>query len=371
MRVLSRCFYLMLCLLILNRLPAFAELEKQRQFKPALPGYTYSFPADHYSHEEYKTEWWYYTGHLHAKTGEEFGFELTFFRSGIPISDGVKSGPWAIKNMYMGHFAVSDLQNKRFYHQEKTSRAGVASAGASDKTYKVWTENWSASSDAKVHHLKAASKDCALDLQLKEGKQAVIHGKNGVSQKASCVGCASHYYSLTRMPASGKLKVAGKEYEVDGIAWMDHEFGSNQLEADQIGWDWYSIQLDDQTELMLYVMRLKNGKIDSNSSGTFVNKDGTSTQLPLSNYTIEKSASWKSPNTNATYPAKWHVSIAPLKLELDIIPQLAEQELASDHGGISYWEGSCSVNGLSSGKPIKGKAYVELTGYDKDFNRKI
>jgi predicted secreted hydrolase len=355
----------------LNCSAVLGDVNAERHFKPALPGYTFSFPADHYSHEEYKTEWWYYTGHLLAKSGEEFGFELTFFRSGVPIADGVSEGPWSLKNMYMGHFAMSDLQNKRFYHLEKMSRGGVASAGASDKKYEVWTENWSAMAEGKDHRLQASSKDCVIDLKLGEGKPPAIHGENGVSQKANCVGCASHYYSLTRMPVSGKIKIADKNFEVDGIAWMDHEFGSNQLGSDQVGWDWYSIQLDDQTELMLYVMRLKNGKVDPNSSGTFIRNNGGTTHLPLSSYKIDKTATWKSPHTNANYPSRWHVSLPSLKLELDIVPQLADQELASENGGISYWEGACTVNGLSSGKPIKGKAYVELTGYDKDFNRKI
>jgi predicted secreted hydrolase len=308
---------------------------------------------------------------LQSTSGKEFGFELTFFRSGVPLADGVKHGPWVLKNIYMTHLALSDVAGKTFYHDEKICRAGVGSAGAEANTYKVWTENWSVNRDNGQHHLVAKDKDFGIDLQLDEGKSPAIHGENGVSQKASCVGCASHYYSFTRMPASGKVSVRGETIPVKGIAWMDHEFGSNQLTADQVGWDWYSIQLDDNTELMLYVMRLKNGKYDTNSSGTYILADGKTEHLPLKDYKVSSTGTWVSPHTGGKYPSRWHVSVPSKRIELNIEPLLDDQELLSRRGGISYWEGTCKVSGSKDAKSVSGKAYVELTGYSRELNKNI
>lgn len=340
-------------------------------YEQALPGYKYRFPEDHYSHDRYRTEWWYYTGHLKNESGREFGFELTFFRSASPVEGGIKSGAWTLSNIYMAHFALSDVQGQKFFNDEKLSRSGVGAAGASQSACKVWTENWSLDRVGKLHKIRAVDADNSLQLSLEESAEPVIHGENGVSQKANCVGCASHYYSFTRMPAQGTLKFAGSTFKVTGEAWMDHEFGSNQLTAEQVGWDWFSLQLDDKTEIMLYAMRLKNSKLDPNSSGTYVS-DGKTQHLKLSDYTIKSSREWKSPHTGGAYPARWHVSIPSRKLELDIEPQLADQELVSHRNdGISYWEGACSVKGSRGGSPISGRAYVELTGYNKNFHMNI
>lgn len=346
----------------------------ERSFKKALPGYRYHFPADHFSHEDFKTEWWYYTGHLESSDKKPFGFELTFFRSGVPISDAVSGGAFELKNVYMAHFALTDVSSKKFYHEEKLSRGGAGSAGASDKDYKVWLENWTASRDPKTgkHFLAARSKDCSIKLSLGEGKIPAIHGHQGVSQKASCVGCASHYYSHTRMPADGELSVDGKTYNVRGTAWMDHEFGSNQLASNQIGWDWFSIQLTDGSDIMLYLMRLKDGTYDPHSSGTFVAADGGVEHLQLKDYQIEPSQKWKSPHTGGQYPTSFHVTVPGKQLDLKINALVQDQELASkDKAGISYWEGACRVTGTHAGAPVQGQAYVEMTGYSEAFNRKI
>lgn len=346
-----------------------------RKFKAALPGYRYRFPEDHFSHDEFKTEWWYYTGHLESADHKAFGYELTFFRSGVPISDGVKGGAWEMKNVYMAHFAVSDIGNKKFFHDEKLSRAGAGSAGASgEKEYKVWIENWSASSRGagRKHFLVAKSKGYSIDFELDEGKIPAIHGAHGVSQKASCAGCASHYYSLTRMPTKGVITVGDKQLAVQGTSWMDHEFGSNQLTADQVGWDWFSVQLDDGSDLMLYLMRLKNGSYDKHSSGTLINSDGSTTHLALNDYKVEASKLWNSPHTGGKYPTSFHVTIPSKQIDLQLDSVLADQELASkDKTGISYWEGACRVKGTKAGSSIAGRAYVEMTGYSEAFTKKI
>lgn len=350
-----------------------AEPALQHKYELALPGYKYKFPQDHFSHESYKTEWWYYTGHLESEDHHQFGYELTFFRSGIAIEDGVKSGPWQMKDAYMAHFAVSDLSGKQFFHEERTSRAGLSAAGAESSRFHVWLQNWSVSpAGPNTHQLAARSKNCSISLHLAQGKPAVLHGENGVSQKASCVGCASHYYSLTRMPTDGEISIAGRKFKVRGQSWMDHEFGSNQLAADQVGWDWFSIQLDDGSEIMLYLMRLKNGSYDPHSSGTYILKDGKSEHLKLSDYQITSSGAWTSPHTGGRYPTHFDVRIPKRNLELQIDSLLNDQELASsEKQGISYWEGACRVSGRLDGKPVAGQAYVEMTGYAKAFNSAI
>lgn len=358
--------------LLLIHPSAIADAEKK--FKLALPGYRYKFPADHYSHDEFKTEWWYYTGHLQSNEGKPFGFELTFFRSGVPIIDGVSTGAFQLKNVYMAHFALTDVAAKKFYHEEKMSRGGAGAAGASEKDYRVWLENWSVTRDPKTgrHILNARTKDCSIKLYLDEGKVPALHGNQGVSQKASCVGCASHYYSLTRMPADGELTVGETKYFVRGSGWMDHEFGSNQLAADQVGWDWFSIQLDDGTDMMLYLMRLRNGSYDPHSSGTFVAADGGVEHLQLKDYSIQPSQKWKSPHTGGQYPTRFHVTVPSKQLDIQIEALVQDQELASkDKSGISYWEGACRVSGKRAGANVRGQAYVEMTGYSEAFNRKI
>lgn len=346
-----------------------------RDFKLALPGYKFEFPRDHGKHDEFKTEWWYYTGHLQSKEGRKFGFELTFFRSGVPLARRIKEGPWKMNDLYMAHFAISDLSKKSFYHEQKFCRESSAFAKNSADKFEVKVENWSSVIRNKKHHLLASSGPHSIDLQLEQGKDPVIHGIGGVSQKSNKKGAASHYYSLTRMPARAALSIDGQKLALEGEAWMDHEFGSNQLGKEQAGWDWFSIQLNDGSEIMLYLMRLKGSGYDQCSSGTFVDSSGKWQHLPFLSYKIKSKSYWQSPHTKANYPNHWHIELPEKGLVLDIEPELADQELVSSGsaGGarINYWEGACRVSGLKQNKIISGRAYVELTGYDKEFDKEF
>lgn len=349
-----------------------ATTRKSKEFRRALPGYVFQFPQDHRSHNEFKTEWWYYTGHLETPQKKPFGFELTFFRSGLDTSKQVQTSRWKVDNVYLAHFAVSDLAEKKFLFHSQTNRPGVATAGADQQKYQVWNGGWSATLDGNTHALKASQPDYAIDLKLTSAKPPAVHGKNGVSQKANCVGCASHYYSMTRMLAKGTIRRGAKTLPVEGTVWMDHEFGSNQLTKEQIGWDWFSIQLEDNSEIMLYVMRLKSGQFDPNSSGTIISADGKTEHLSLTDYKIDVEKHWKSSATKANYPAGWHVVIPGRQLDITIEPLLDNQELIGDQtSGISYWEGACKATGTANGKNISGQAYVELTGYAGDFTSNI
>jgi len=221
------------------------------QFQPALPGYRYEFLRDYFNHPDYQTEWWYYTGNIQSPDGHKFGFELTFFRQGIS-RDPKQHSAWDLRDVYFAHFALSDLTGKKFFHTERSNRFGPGIAGASMKLQKVWNGNWSVEWANGEERLTALADSFVLKLSLRPEKPPVIHGENGVSQKSAGPGRASYYFSETRLAASGSLTFDAQQYSVVGLAWMDHEFFTHQLEANQIGWDWFSIQLDDNSELMLF-----------------------------------------------------------------------------------------------------------------------
>ena len=337
-------------------------------FQPATAGYQYTFPRDHGSHPPYRTEWWYYTGHLRSKNGRAFGFELTFFRRGVP-PDNITTLPskWSVKDLYLAHFAVTDITGKRFHFSEKFSREGLGKAGADESRLCVWIDDWRAEAltdQTGSHTLVAHDQTHALALTLQPAKPLVTHGAAGISRKGKDVGQASHYYSFTRLATSGKLTIDGESFDVTGLSWMDHEFGSAELGTDQVGWDWFSIQLEDDTELMLYRMRRKDGSSDLASSGTVVSPDGRSRHLEVTDFQIESTGSWTSPESKATYPSRWKLTFPSLDLVLDVTPLLADQELRTSRSTkVSYWEGAVAVTGTKQGKPVKGQGYVELTGY--------
>lgn len=359
-------------LLLVGSLSYLAAQMQTKAFQQALPGYTFVFPGDHAAHPDYKTEWWYYTGHLKAEDGREFGYELTFFRSALDSEGLPKASDWSLKEMYPAHFAVSDIGKRRFFYTEKLNRGAAGIAGARTDVYSVWNELWFAELLGKTHMLRADSPDYSIHLTLTPEKPPVVHGRDGVSQKSDCVGCASHYYSLTRLKTDGVLYVDGKPVVVSGQSWMDHEFGSNQLSKNQVGWDWFSIQLADGTELMLYLIRQQDGRPDANSSGTWVGADGRSVHLSQKDFTVTPLSRWKSPNSPGTYPMGWRVSVPSKGVALTLTPAFEGQELVTRQStGITYWEGATRVSGQSGDKPVGGEAYVEMTGYAQAFRQKI
>lgn len=350
----------------------FVTSAEARIFRQALPGYTFAFPHDHVSHEDYKTEWWYYTGHLESKDNKHYGYELTFFRTGIDSAEEKKASPWDVKDIFLAHFAITDESGKTFHFYEKMNRSGLNSSGANTDHYYVYNENWSVEQIGDKFILKADTPDLGLHLILSSLKPPVVHGQNGVSQKASCRGCASHYYSMTRLQSAGYIYMKNQAIPVAGLSWMDHEFGSNQLTAEQTGWDWFSIQLDNNSELMFYIIKKTNNQIDINSSGTLVYSDGKSKHITQSQFLVTTKRTWKSPHTGGVYPMDWTINIPDEKLNLQLTPVLDDQELSTAKStGVSYWEGATTVKGLMDGKPVHGQAYVEMTGYAEKFHKNI
>lgn len=332
-----------------------------QEYKLALPGYKYEFPRDYFNHEEYQTEWWYYTGNVRAADGHRFGFELTFFRQGV--SSESASPPWFVRDLWMAHLALSDVTGQHFYHEERLNRAGPGLAGADERSAVVWNGNWQARIDGHEEGVRGVGADFGLGLKLVPAKQPVIHGQDGISRKAQGTGHASHYFSLTRLLTSGSIELDGKTYSVEGTSWMDHEFFTGSMAADETGWDWLSAQLEDGSELMLYRLRHRDGSIDPYSSGTYVDSQGRSMFLPAKDFTILPSGdNWTSPATKASYPERWHVAVPKLGIELEITTPLRNQELEASYGP-SYWEGAVDITGQRGGSAVAGVGYLEMTGY--------
>ena len=340
-------------------------------FRPALPGYVFAFPRDHFSHEEYRTEWWYYTGHVRAKGGERYGYQVTFFRSGLAEARANPSR-WAARNLYLAHFAVSDISRRGFRYFERVSRAGLGQAGASETELRVWIGDWEVRGDGGTQRLRAKDGEHAVDLTLVTQKPPVVHGENGVSQKGEGRGHASHYYSLTRLKTDGTITVRGKAFPVTGLSWMDHEFGSTQLNPDQVGWDWFSLQLDDGSELMLSIIRKSDGRPDPYSAGTFVAPDGHTVGLRHPDFAVLPLEQWKSPRGRGVYPMKWRVSVPQVGVEVTVTPALADQELDTGKSTrVTYWEGAVFAEGTRQSRRVSGHGYVEMTGYSEPFRKKL
>lgn len=349
-------------------------------FKPALPGRIFSFPQDHFSHPEFKTEWWYYSGHLQTLDRDKrfYGYQLTFFRTALKREKNAAS-KWSVRDLYFAHLALTDKSKKNFEYREKVSRGSLGEAGAlpyaDHKLFRVWVEDWSVEGKGSAmqdHLLKARDKDFGIELTLTQEKRPVVHGKNGISQKGAGAGHASHYYSISRLETKGKIFLRGNEFPVQGISWMDHEFGSNQLGQDQVGWDWFSIQLDQGTDLMFYQIRHRDRRLDPFSSGTIIFADGSYEHLPLDTFQIDAQKKWKSRKSGAIYPSGWSVKIPGRQIELTLSPTAEDQELITQGSTrVTYWEGSVSIDGKYRGTPVKGMGYVELTGYAGPFRKGI
>ncbi len=360
-------------------------------YQAALPGKNLSFPQDHFSHPGFKTEWWYYTGHLATESGKSFGYQVTFFRFGLrdrqseekeqpPRFESPHRGELALRgpqgresirtveplfsDLYLTHFALSDKQEKRFLFRERSNRGYGNKAGAALDRLLVWNEDWKLAGQGQNHLIEVRERDTVLRLQLSPLKPPVLHGDKGLSQKGEGKGRASYYYSFTRMKTEGELEIGGKKEGVRGISWMDHEFGSDQLGEDQVGWDWFSLQLDNKTEIMLYLMRKKDGSVDPYSSGTVIYQNGGTKHLTHGDFRVEVLERWKSPKSGGDYPMRWRVAIPSEGIELEIAPFFAEQELDTRKSTrVIYWEGAVQVKGSYRKKPIQGLGYVEMTGY--------
>ncbi len=328
----------------------------------------FSFPADAGPHPEFRQEWWYTTGNLEAADGERFGFELTFFRYALMPPGKVSAGgtsAWHASEIYLAHFAVTDVAAGRFRYAQKVSRAALGLAGAAAEPLHVWVDDWylkAAPGVATSWLLHAGGEGYELDLELDASGPPVLNGVEGFSAKSSTPGDASYYYSLPRLGVRGRLVREGRGIAVTGLAWFDREWGSGALGSGQVGWDWFALQLQDGSTLMFYALRAAHGGIDAHSAGTFVERAGTVQPLAAREVSVEVTDHWVSP-AGVRYPSAWRVKVARLGLELTVRPLLADQELRT---APRYWEGAVDVRGTRAGEALGGRGYVELVGYPQE-----
>ncbi len=352
---MRRIFPIIVLTLIISCSPRYI-IDHTRPVRPV------ELPRDDAAHYNAQTEWWYYTGHLQADDGAEYGFEVTFFKR---LTGEDRAPAWLfrmpahwIKEVAMlGHFAVTDLEQKKFKAAEihNLSRRWKADP---DRLH-VFINGWSVEAKDGSHLLRAAMRGYSIDLKLTPVKAAALNGPGGILEKGVNT---NYYYSYTNMKAEGTIQVKGKKKTVTGKSWMDHEFGPMGLVSKRIGWDWFSIQLENNTELMIYLIK-ENDAVVSQSGGTYVDAAGKTRLLKLTDVDVTATATWTSPRTKAVYPAGWDITVKPLNLRLTVKPLLPEQELTLNP--VTYWEGAVRAEGASEGKAIAGKGYVELVGYDK------
>ena len=323
----------------------------------------FEFPADHGSHDEYQSEWWYFTGNLQTERGRHFGFELTFFRFALDPVAAERPSAWGTNQAWMGHLAVTDTDGGEFIAVERFSREALGLAGDQADPFRIWLEDWSASGDGPdipPLDLRAGTDRAGLALTLSGGKPPVSQGDNGLDRKGPERGNASHYYSLTRLDASGTVRIDDAQFEVNGSAWMDREWSTSSLSVDLIGWDWFGLQLNDGRELMYYRLRGEDGGSSPFSGGSLITPTGERIALTVDEVSLTPLEHWTSPETGARYPVSWELSLPGNELTLRIEPYLPQQELNLT---VRYWEGAVRVTGTEAGRALTGHGYAELTGY--------
>ena len=343
-------------------------------WKPARPDYAWSFPRDHWARTGYRTEWWYFTGHLQTRgeTPRRFGYQFTFFRVGLQPASPPLNSAWTARDVIMGHAAVTDLTGKRHLFAEVLYRAMPLLGEFGDGTGPLiaWSRGpagssgrWSLHWNGEGFDLTASdeSQDFVFRLTTRGTKGPVFQGPNGYSVKGGDDGAASQYYSYTRMATRGRVSIDGEGHEVEGVSWMDKEFGSNQLGARQIGWDWFSLQLDDGRDLMLYLLRDRRNRVDF-AHGTLIFKDGRTRYLESGAWSVRATGAWTSPRNGARYPAGWEVALPGEGLKMTVTPEVPDSENVSRLlPGLAYWEGPVRIE--TAGGVRLGRGYVELTGY--------
>ena len=361
---------------------------------------SFRFPEDHGPHPDYRTEWWYVTGHLETEEGRRFGVQLTVFRSalapeapaaGTPPGDApagsapeadARPSAWTTRQAWMAHLAVTDVEAGRFHGFERFERGAVGLAGARVEPFRVWVGDWEmrgpsedrvlparaaggfppgdASASIFPLSLSAREGEVALELDLSPAKPLVLQGEEGLSRKGPAPGNASYYYSFTRLQARGDVTTPAGRFPVTGTAWLDREWSTSSLPAGVVGWDWFALQMDDGRDLMLNVLRQADGAPSPHSGGVMVSADGTPERVSAETWNVEVLDRWTSPVDGAAYPSAWRVRVPAHGLDVRVRPLLPHQELDVT---FRYWEGAVEVTGRDGNGPVTGRGYVELTGY--------
>ena len=349
--------------------PAAADVEsllgdgETAGYARASPAPDFTFPADHGAHPDFRSEWWYFTGNLEDDAGRAFGFQLTFFRFALAPQPRGGASAWGTRQAWMAHFAVSDVAGQQFHRSERLQRGALGLAGARAAPFRVWLGNWQAASTGQglfPLRLVADAGEHSIDLRLDDARPLVLQGADGYSPKGPEAGNASLYYSHMRIAAGGRLRLDGTWREVRGEAWLDREWSTSALGPDLEGWEWFSLQLDDGSDLMLYRLRRDDGGASPFSAGTLVAADGRVSRLGVEDFELEPGRTWTSPETGSRYPVEWRLRIPAADLELTVVPLLDAQEMALS---VRYWEGAVRARGTRGDRTMAGRGYLELAGY--------
>lgn len=368
-------------------------------FAQALGPREFVFPDDHGAHPGFKTEWWYYTGNLFTEEGRQFGYQFTIFRNQLrpsgedfarinqkdpvrinqkepvpmnPEGNSARESEWSTNQLYLAHFAISDVSKRDHVFDERYSRGTAGLAGASVDPYRIWLEDWEITrvKDSKATderfpvRIKAEMSDgTALDVVLNPQKPLVLQGEEGYDKKGGEDGNASYYISFTRMQTEGLLKKDGESLAVSGLSWMDHEWSTSALDSGQTGWDWFSIQLSNGYELMYYQIRNADPELAPQTTGSLVAPNGQKRDLDQGEVRLEVLEYWTSPHTGARYPMQWTLAIPSEELEMDVTTVFDDQEMTVS---VQYYEGALHVSGKLRDEAIDGNGYIEMTGYEQD-----
>ena len=337
----------------------------QRAYQPR----RFHFPADHGPHPEFRNEWWYVTGNLADASGRPFGYQLTLFRIALSPDPPAADSAWRTHQVYMGHFALTDVAGEQHHGFERFSRSALGLAGAQAAPFRVWLEDWQLSgsaTDALPMRVRAQQGGIAVDLTLQAGKPLVLQGDRGLSQKSAEPGNASYYYSYTRLPTQGVVELNGRTFTVHGSSWLDREWSTSALGPEQSGWDWFALQLDDGRELMFYRLRHRDGGMDAFSKGVLVDAHGQARGLRREEVELQPLGEWTSRRTGDRYPAGWRLRLPGEPLDLTITPKVADQEMRLT---VHYWEGAVTVTGRAGEQSINGQGYLEMTRYPSAAGR--
>jgi predicted secreted hydrolase len=344
-------------------------------WRSAAPGYAWEFPRDLAAHPDYKTEWWYVTGHLDPEDGPALGFQLTFFRVGLQQNPPAAAGSnWAAGDLIMAHAAVTDPEGEGHVFSEATWRAVplLGGFGAPGDSTLAWCRAPTGTDDIwRITYVDGSLRLRARDdrrglrfeLDCRPTRGPVFHGNDGYSPKTADRKTGSLYFSQTRMKTEGTVYRNGRPVPVTGDSWLDREIFTDTLADDQTGWDWFALQFEDGRDIMLYRLRNDQGG-ESFALGTLVDADGTTTALSGDAWSLEASATWTSPETGSEYPVRWRLRVPAANLDLELQAVIPEQENVSSRTGIHYWEGAVTAKPFGEkNSGWIGRGFVELTGY--------
>ena len=328
----------------------------------------FSFPRDHGPHETFRNEWWYFTGNLYDDTDRQFGYQLTFFRIALTPRETGRSSNWAAGQVYMAHLAISDVQNREFHAFEIINRDSLGLTGFDENAFRINVEDWYLAGQddgAFPWRLYAAKERIELSLEVTPVKNIVLQGENGLSRKCLDGTNASYYYSITRLSTEGHIEIDGEKYDVSGLSWLDREWSTSALSEDQAGWDWFSLQFDDSTDIVYFQLRYRDGSVYPYNEGLIVNPDGSVTRLRTGDIALEAQKYWQSP-LGGLYPVEWEAEILPLGKTVLLKAVFDEQELDLS---TRYWEGAINIHDREDPADIIGQGYMELTGYAEASRR--